>query len=64
MDALLTHLCEQMKKRELFEVLGVKLGIEGTKTDDWQLLDCHGFFIHMMLPSEHHALLPCPAAPG
>ena len=39
----------QLKKRELHRVIGAS-GIEGDKTDDWQVVDCHNFLVHMMLP--------------
>ncbi|RYH24210.1 RsfS/YbeB/iojap family protein [archaeon] len=39
----------KLKKRELSKVIGAS-GIEGDKTDDWQVLDCHSFLVHMMLP--------------
>ena len=40
---------EQLKKRELNEVMGSQ-GAEGDKNDDWLLIDCHNIFVHLMLP--------------
>ena len=39
----------KLKSRELFEVMGSK-GAEGDKNDDWLLIDCHTFLVHLMLP--------------
>eukprot|EP01039_Chlorochromonas_danica_P009576 gene9576-10583_t len=46
---LLETVVDVLKKRELHQVIG-STGIEGSKTDDWQIVDCHSFLLHMMLP--------------
>lgn len=38
-----------MKEREIFELYKLQ-GIEGDRNDDWQLIDCHEFLVHLMLP--------------
>jgi ribosomal silencing factor RsfS len=40
-----------LKDRKLFKVLGSK-GIEGDKDDDWQLVNCGYFLVHIMLAGE------------
>ena len=31
-------------------------GIEGAKNDDWQLVDCNSFLVHLMLPATRKAI--------
>jgi len=38
-----------LKDRKLFRVLGSK-GVEGGRDDDWQLVNCQSFLVHVMLP--------------
>lgn len=45
------NLVIKLKQRELFQVLGTQ-GVEGSRHDDWQLVDCHTFLVHLMLPSK------------
>lgn len=39
----------QLKDRNLHKALGSK-GVEGEAEDDWQVVDCHGFLVHVLLP--------------
>lgn len=38
-----------MKERNLRKAIGFN-GIEGEKDDDWQLVNCGDFIVHIMLP--------------
>lgn len=44
-----TSIVQSLKKRNLKRVQGSS-GAEGEKDDDWQVVDCHTFLVHLMLP--------------
>lgn len=46
---LLAAVVDVIKQRELLHYIAAG-GIEGDRTDDWQLIDCYSFLVHVMLP--------------
>jgi hypothetical protein len=45
-----------LRDRELFDCIGCEQGIEGEVDDDWQLLDCNYYAIHLFTEAKRKAL--------
>jgi hypothetical protein len=45
-----------LRDRELFDCIGCEHGIEGAVDDDWQLLDCNYYAIHLFTEAARKAM--------
>lgn len=48
---MIRYVFVQMKARNWKQASGTA-GIEGEKNDEWQLVDCNNFLVHLLLPSK------------